>query len=122
MEKAREYFGIETLPLETSNNIFIGDGTERFWVKKSALEIEINPKDSYDWGEYEKEYDSWCISAKSSDIFKISASTLDGHDANQYEVHDLNARFETIEEAKSRADELQNEWGCEYVFEVIKDD
>lgn len=121
MEKAIDYFCLNRNNIETQNNIIIGDGSEKFWVKKSALDIEIPVTDPHDHDEYRKAYDSWCISAKSSDIFKISASTQDGLDANQYEVHELDARFETIEEAESRADELENECNGEYVFDVTKD-
>lgn len=118
MEKAWEYFGLETKHLETTNNILIGDGTERFWVKKSALEIEIPVNDPYDEDEYNKAYDNWCIAAKSPTIFKIMASTPDGCDANQSEVHNLNARFESVEDAKAAIKELENHYNGEYVFDI----
>lgn len=121
MQKAWEYFCLSTHNIETPNNILIGDGAERFWVKKSAMDIEIPVNDPYDEDEFRKAYDNWCISAKVSNIFKISASTHDGHDANQFEVHDLNARFETIEEAEKHAEDLRNEYNNEYVFDVLRE-
>jgi hypothetical protein len=97
---AGKYFSVTLAKGQTKTCQQIKEYLSYFWVKKSSLEEEIPCNNPYDNIEFSSAHQDW-FNRSIVEVYKVSASTKDNHDANQFEVlGDLrNARFDTVEEA-----------------------